>query len=80
MPLDDLNEKLSVAIPTDDADTLGGFVFHTLGRLPKLREKIEVQHLTIQVISIVGQKIKILELRTLFSNEKTGNGSELIER
>lgn len=80
MPLDDLNEKLSVEIPTDDADTLGGFVFHTLGRLPKLREKIEVLDLTIQVISIVGQKIKILELRRAQSSEQAGNRGELLER
>jgi putative hemolysin len=40
--VDDLNELLDIEIPTDDWDTVGGFVFGTLGHVPHPGEQLDV--------------------------------------
>ena len=37
MDLDDFNELLSVDLPTEESDTLGGFIYGQLGRCPESR-------------------------------------------
>lgn len=58
MDLDDLNELLDVDIDTEDADTLGGYIFLALGRVPEEKEMIETDILTLTVMSIDGRRIR----------------------
>ena len=62
MDLDDLNELLDCSIDTTDADTLGGYIFLTLGRVPEENEKIETDILTMTVKSIDGRRIRKVEV------------------
>ena len=41
MDLDDLNALLDCAIDTGATDTLGGYIYLTLGRVPKVNETIQ---------------------------------------
>jgi CBS domain containing-hemolysin-like protein len=41
LPIDELNELLGVALPDEDWDTVGGFVFGTLGHVPAEGESFE---------------------------------------
>ncbi|MBC8100712.1 MAG: HlyC/CorC family transporter [Armatimonadetes bacterium] len=58
--LDDFNELLDVELPTDDSDTLGGFIYTHFGRVPIEGE--EIQHddgaLTIRVDEVDGRRIR----------------------
>lgn len=72
MDLDDLNDLLDCAIDTEDADTLGGYIFLTLGRVPQVDETIETDILSMTVQSIDGRRIrkvkvekKMLEAETI---------------
>jgi CBS domain containing-hemolysin-like protein len=40
MLLDDLNAQLGTHFDSSDVDTLGGLVFHTLGRRPRLDDRV----------------------------------------
>ncbi len=62
MDLDDVNELLDCSIDTTDADTLGGFIFLTLGRVPKVDEAIDTEYLHMTVKSIDGHRIRKVEV------------------
>lgn len=62
MDLDDVNELLDCSISTEDADTLGGYIFLRLGRVPVLGEVVESDLLTMTVKSIDGHRIRKVEV------------------
>ena len=61
LSLSDFNEKLGVSIPRDDADTIGGLVFHLFGKLPKRGESVSGHGLTFTIEHVKGTRI--LEIR-----------------
>jgi magnesium and cobalt exporter, CNNM family len=61
MPLDEFNARLGVSLPREDADTVGGHVFHLFGKLPKRGESVSAQGLTFTIEHIKGTRI--LEVR-----------------
>ncbi len=58
MNLTDFNDLLEVELPTDDSDTLGGFLFTQLGRVPEVGETLEHDNLTLKVESLDGRRIR----------------------
>ena len=63
MDLDDLNALLDCAIDTATADTLGGYIYLALGRVPKVNETIETDILSMTVLSIDGHRIRKVKAR-----------------
>jgi putative hemolysin len=61
IPLDEFNEKLGMALPREDADTLGGHVFHLFGKLPKRGESVSAHGLTFTIEHM--KSTRILEIR-----------------
>lgn len=61
LPLDEFNAKLGVSLPRQDADTIGGHVFHLFGKLPKRGESVRAHGLTFTIEHIKGTRI--LEIR-----------------
>jgi putative hemolysin len=61
LPLDEFNTELSVSIPREDVDTIGGHVFHLFGKLPKRGESVSADGLTYTVEHVKGTRI--LEIR-----------------
>ncbi len=61
MDLDDLNALLDCAIDTAAADTLGGYIYLCLGRVPRANETIESEFLRMTVRSIEGHRIRKVE-------------------
>jgi putative hemolysin len=56
--LDDFNDLCKVDLPTEDNDTLGGFIYTILGRVPHIGEIINTDDLVLQVESIEGRRIR----------------------
>ncbi len=56
--LDALNEMLNVSVAGDGFDTLGGFVFHALGKIPSPGDTVSYDGLKLEVISTVGRRLK----------------------
>ncbi|NFD20835.1 HlyC/CorC family transporter [Clostridium botulinum] len=42
--IDDLNEKLNLELPSENFDTLGGFILDITGTIPKCHESSEIQY------------------------------------
>lgn len=61
LPLDEFNMTLQVSIPREDAETIGGYVFHLFGKLPKRGESVSAHGLTYTIEHIKGARI--LEIR-----------------
>jgi putative hemolysin len=58
MDVDDLNELLGTGISSDDSDTLGGYIFLTLGRVPIVGEVVDTEELQMTIRSIDGRRIR----------------------
>jgi CBS domain containing-hemolysin-like protein len=56
--LDDLNRLMGVALPTEDSDTLGGFIYSELGRVPAVGDQLTFQDMDFTVESVAGRRIK----------------------
>ena len=61
LSLGEFNDKLGVSIPREDADTVGGHVFHLFGMLPKRGESVSAHGLTFTIEHVKGTRI--LEIR-----------------
>lgn len=61
--IDDINRELSTELPEDDDfETIGGFVFHELGRVPKNNESIVWNDLRITVMKVERHKILRIQI------------------
>mgnify|MGYP005837673389 CR=1 FL=1 len=56
--LDDFNRLLDIDLPTDESDTLGGFVFSKLGKVPEEGEQIETEDVHLEVLSVDDRRIR----------------------
>jgi putative hemolysin len=56
--LDDVNDMLGISLETKEADTLGGYIYNQLGRVPKSRERLDVDGLSLQIEQITGRRIR----------------------
>jgi putative hemolysin len=60
----EVNDELGVALPDDgDYETIGGFVFTTLGKIPVNGEELTHENIHIRVIDAEPRRIKRLEIR-----------------
>jgi magnesium and cobalt transporter len=61
LSLEDLNERLDLQLPTDaEFQTVGGLVFHELGRLPAKGDSVSAFGLTFTVIEVSDHTIRRL--------------------
>lgn len=56
--LDDVNRLMNVALPSEGGDTLGGFIYSQLGKVPTVGDEILFDGIKIAVLSVVGRRIK----------------------
>jgi CBS domain containing-hemolysin-like protein len=54
----DVNEVLSLDLSDEEADTVGGFVFGRLGRVPRSGDEVQVEGGTFRVSSLRGLRIE----------------------
>ncbi len=55
--LDDLEESLGISVPTEEVDTLGGFLYNLIGKVPDEGEEIEYNRILFKVSRLEGQRI-----------------------
>lgn len=58
MDLDHFNDLLNVELPTEDMDTLGGYIYTHFGRVPEEGEIIETDELYLEMITVEGRRIR----------------------
>lgn len=60
--LEDLNEELQSAIPEDEFDTLGGYVFDLFGKIPVKYEKASRDNIDFIIQEMDGHKIRTVKI------------------
>ena len=60
-----VNRELGLSLPTNTADTVGGFVFCVLGRLPGVGDKIRHNGWELTVAEMERRRIKSVKLRRI---------------
>jgi len=60
--IDKINEILNTKIPENDFETLGGFIFDLLGRVPKKGEKIKYQNFQMIIEQVVRNRIRRVKI------------------
>ncbi len=63
MILEDVNSTLDLDLPVDEHETLGGYVYGLLGRVPVQGEVVEVDGLILEVAGVDRQRITSIRLR-----------------
>lgn len=52
-----------VKLDNPDVDTIGGYVYMSLGRMPHLGDLVETDALTIEIISVLGRRIQKVRIQ-----------------
>lgn len=62
IPIDEVNENLNIKLPSDDIDTIGGFVVNLLGTIPKENDDsvIEYDNLIFKIEKVNEKRIEEL--------------------
>jgi len=60
--IDRLDELLGIVVEADGFDTVGGFVYDRLGRIPSRGDLVVHDGLKIEVVSTVGRRLKKLRV------------------
>jgi magnesium and cobalt transporter len=60
--IEDINDELEWNLPSEDYDTLGGFVFSLFGKIPVRNEKIVWEKFSFIVQAVEGHKIKKIKI------------------
>ena len=61
--LDDLNDAHDLVLPEGDWDSVGGFVFATLGRVPEVGDVVETEAASLSVEKMDGRRIGQIRIR-----------------
>jgi len=67
--LTELNKRFGCDITSTDYQTVGGFVFGMLGRLPKKGDSIRVADLTIEVLAMDGRRVDSVRISAVPKSE-----------
>jgi CBS domain containing-hemolysin-like protein len=76
--IDELNDLFRTAISDDDYDTVGGCVFHLLGRVPAVGDAVETDRVKLTVLSVDGHRVRRLRAQRLAPKEpeaENGHGA-----
>jgi len=78
--IDDVNDQLDIELPEDeDYDTIGGFVFATLGHVPESGEKFEYEDLRVTVLAAEKTKVTRVRIETLDGATRAETGETVKE-
>src|SRR4051794_27679424 len=69
----DLNEALDVHLDVEELDTLGGLVYHQLGKVPIEGDEVRVNGCLVSVMTTQGRRLKKLRVRIVDEDESRQN-------
>ncbi len=59
---EEVEELFGTRIPDQDVDTVGGYVYRTLGKIPQAGDVVAAEDLRIEVVSILGRRLRKLRI------------------
>jgi CBS domain containing-hemolysin-like protein len=63
--LDEINEVMGTNLPGEEAETLGGFIYFRIGRVPVPQEVVQVDDVIFSVEQVIGRRIRKVRARRL---------------
>jgi len=69
MEFEDANADFDLQLDTDMYQTIGGYVFGTLGRLPKPGDRVTTANAILEVVSMDGRRVGILRINRIANSE-----------
>lgn len=60
--IDEINERYNLDIPSEEFNTIGGYIFGMLGRVPKINDKIQVDNCTFTIKTMDSYKMQYIKL------------------
>jgi putative hemolysin len=63
--LGDINAALHVHFPVDEADTLGGFIYMQLGKVPLPGDEVRHENVLMKVVNVAGRRIGKVRVQVL---------------
>ncbi|MBC5824932.1 MAG: HlyC/CorC family transporter, partial [Candidatus Eremiobacteraeota bacterium] len=64
MNIDDVNEQLSLKLPTEEFESIGGYTFGRFGRVPAVGEQVSIEGgLTLVVEKTVGRRLLSVRIK-----------------
>jgi CBS domain containing-hemolysin-like protein len=82
LAISEVNDLLSLSVPDDDWDTLGGFLFGTLGQVPEVGDTVDEGEWRFAVEEVEGRRIRRVRVtprpdedanRELVASDETGS-------
>jgi CBS domain containing-hemolysin-like protein len=75
--IDELRDLFGFETEDEDYDTVGGFVYHHLGKVPTAGDEVRVDGLKLRVLSVLGRRIKkVRATRVHEGSEPVAAGAE----
>jgi CBS domain containing-hemolysin-like protein len=68
----DVNDTLDLDIGDEDFDTLGGLVYHELGKVPSAGDEVRVDGAVVTVLSTLGRRVKKVRVTKVEGREVEG--------
>ena len=74
MTTEEVEDLMATRIDNPEADTVGGLVYHLLGRIPQTGDVVDTGLLQIEVVSVLGRRLRRLRLRIVDPSEVETSG------
>ena len=66
--LEEVNDIFKTDLPEEDFDSLGGFIFSFLGRVPIQGDEVKYKNLQMTVKKLQNRRVKLIEVKVLMDN------------
>ena len=71
---EEIEDLFGINIESDDFDTIGGYVYHELGRIPHVGDIVVKDDLRVEVMSVAGRRLRRLKITSVAANEEVDSG------
>lgn len=58
--LDDVNQRLGISLSTAEYDTIGGYVFGLIGRMPRIGDRVDAEGYQLRVEELDGRRVTVV--------------------
>jgi CBS domain containing-hemolysin-like protein len=70
----DVNDTLDLDIEDEDFDTLGGLLYHELGKVPNVGDEVRVDGAVVTVLSTTGRRVRKVRVTKVMPTEPAATG------
>jgi magnesium and cobalt exporter, CNNM family len=78
VPVGEVNNVMSIELPTEETDTLGGLIYTRLDKMPKTGDRVIVGGIELTVTGVLGRRIKQVRVRNMRPEEKEQTAADAV--